>query len=65
MKPLHPIYYALGGIVTVPLIAIIMVLLAAVLLVCWPILPFVMYLQRKEELANPPVDSKNAVTTPN
>lgn len=48
---LEPIWYALGGVLAVPFCVVMVVLGAVLLLVTWPFAPFVMYRQRKKEIA--------------
>lgn len=45
-----PFWYAVGTVFTTPLLCVLFVLMAALLLVAWPVMPFVCYFQRKDEL---------------
>ena len=49
MKPLSPIWPAIGSIFTTPLAAVLFVLGGVMLLIVWPIVPFVIYFEKKKE----------------
>ena len=46
-----PFWYAVGSIVTTPLVVLCMIVSAALIIVAWPIIPVLCYFQRKEELS--------------
>ena len=45
-----PLWYALAAIVATPLVALCMVLAGILMILGWPFIPILCYLQRKEEL---------------
>jgi hypothetical protein len=47
---LSPLAYAIASFFMLPFIAIMVIFMAILLLICWPIFPFVAYKQRKKEL---------------
>ena len=49
MKLLSPIWSAIGSIFTTPLAAVLCVFGGIMLLVLWPIVPFVIYFEKKKE----------------
>ena len=49
---LPPLWTAIGSVFAVPLLAIIMVFAAAALLIAWPTIPILVYLQSKEKEAS-------------
>ncbi len=50
---LSPLWNAIGSVFVVPLLATIMVFAAVALLVAWPLIPFLAYLQSKAKEAKP------------
>jgi len=48
-----PLWTAIGSIFAVPLLAIIMVFAAVALLIAWPTIPVLVYLQSKAKEAKP------------
>lgn len=50
---LSPLWTAIGSVFVVPLLAIIMVLAATALLIAWPTIPVLAYLQSKSKEAKP------------
>jgi hypothetical protein len=54
MKAKHPpIYLAIASIFLTPVSAILMALVAVLIVLCWPLIPFLVYLKEKEKEANP------------
>ena len=49
---LEPIWYAMGGAVSTPILAAGAVICGASLIVCWPLIPVLLYLKRREEIKN-------------
>lgn len=45
-----PLLYAILGIPAVPFAAVVMAMAVVVLVVAWPIAPFIFYFERKREL---------------
>jgi hypothetical protein len=45
-----PLWFAIGATFTTPLASVLMACTAVALLVAWPIIPFLCYFQRKDEL---------------
>ena len=50
---LSPLFRAIGSVFVVPLFAIIMLLAAVAILVAWPLIPVLAYLQSKAKEAKP------------
>jgi len=48
--PLTPCWFALGGFLTTPVIAMILILGAVILFTAWPFIPVIFYVKRKSEL---------------
>jgi len=46
-----PFWYAVGGFFATPLLVVILVLGAIVFSVTWPLIPFLLYFRRKEEIS--------------
>jgi hypothetical protein len=46
-----PSCYAAGSLFVVPLIAIILCFASIVLIAAWPIIPFLVYLERKDQMS--------------
>ena len=49
MKPLSPIWSAIGSIFTTPLAVVLCVFCGVMLFVVWPIVPFVIYFEKRKE----------------
>ena len=50
MKPKpSPIWAAIGAIFATPVVAVLFVFLAALLLLCWPLMPFLVYLSERDD----------------
>lgn len=49
----YPLWTAIGSVFAVPLLAIIMVFAAVALLIAWPTIPVLVYLQSKSKEAKP------------
>ena len=47
---LKPLWYAVGTVFSVPTLVITLLILCAIMLCIWPIIPILAYYQRKEEL---------------
>ncbi len=47
---LSPAMYAISCFAMVPFSAMLLVAFAAILLILWPVLPFLCYFQRREEI---------------
>lgn len=47
---ISPFYYGIGSIFATPLVVLILLAMAVLLAITWPIIPFVCYLQRKAEI---------------
>jgi hypothetical protein len=47
---LGPLAYAIASIFMVPIMVVLTLLVAVLMLLCWPIMPFVAYNERKKEL---------------
>lgn len=50
---LSPLWIGIASVFAVPLLAIIMVLAAVVLLIAWPLIPSLVYLQSKSKEVKP------------
>ncbi len=48
---LSPYWYGLGALLVTPLSAIIFVLMGLMIILAWPLIPFLCYLQKKEEMS--------------
>jgi len=48
---IQPIFYALAATAVTPLIALCMVMAGIILILAWPFIPILCYLQRKEEIS--------------
>jgi hypothetical protein len=53
---LSPFWYALGMFVVAPFVAIVFIVTALLLMLVWPLVPFVAYFERKND---PVVDDIN------
>ena len=49
-KLLSPVWFALGGFFTTPVLAMILLLGGAIMFVAWPFIPILFYMKRKSEL---------------
>ncbi len=49
MKPISPIWPAIGSIFITPLAVVFFILGGIMLLVLWPIVPFVIYFEKRKE----------------
>ena len=49
MKTISPIWSSIGSIFTTPLAAVLCVLGGIMLFVLWPIVPFVIYFEKREK----------------
>ena len=49
MRAISPIWSAIGSIFTTPLAGVLFILCGIMLLVLWPIVPFVIYFEKKKE----------------
>lgn len=47
---LKPLWYAVAALFSVPTFVIMLLILCAIMLCIWPIIPILAYYQRKEEL---------------
>lgn len=50
---LPPSWAALGALCMTPVIALLFLLMAGLLLLAWPFIPVLVYLQRRSEMATP------------
>lgn len=48
---LSPYWYGFGALLVTPLSAIIFVLMGLMIILAWPLIPFLCYLQKKEEMS--------------
>jgi len=48
--PLTPVWFALGGFFTTPVISVVLILGAVILVIAWPFVPMLFYMKRKREL---------------
>jgi hypothetical protein len=48
--PLTPVWFALGGFFTTPVLAIILLLGCVLMFIAWPFIPILFYVKRKSEL---------------
>lgn len=46
---LDPKWYAVGSVFAVPVCAALLFIMGALLVCCWPFIPFLCYMQRREE----------------
>lgn len=49
---LSPLWYALGSVVAVPLVALLMLFGSVAMICAWVFIPFLCYFKRREEIAN-------------
>jgi hypothetical protein len=49
-KLLSPVWFALGGFFTTPVLAIILLLGCVLMFITWPFVPMLFYMKRKSEL---------------
>lgn len=47
---LCPTWYAVGGFVTCPVLAVMFVISAVTLVVVWPVMPFFLWFHRRDEI---------------
>ena len=48
--PLTPVWFALGGFFTTPVLAMTLLLGGAIMFIAWPFIPILFYMKRKSEL---------------
>ena len=53
-----PFWYGIGALFATPVIALLLILMSVLMILAWPFIPFLCYMQKKEEIskANGPAE---------
>lgn len=63
--PCSPFWYGIGAFFLAPVAALFCLLMGAMMILAWPFIPFLCYMQRKEEISKATTQAQATQPAPN